>query len=436
MAGNKNLVKLTKQQRKAEKAGKGGYPVRTGPLTVATSNKSSFGFAMPYRPLRMNNQAAGAAAQYARALVDPFDPQVVGVRVPEPFAVPTSTRHIRQTYSIVPVASNAYFKVLPHPCFAMVYRTDVCSVAGVTASGGSANNGFQTDNFGTLAGVANAGFVSPVTLQGLSGALSNWRVVAWGVRVRPSVTYTNASGRLFVANVPVAGEMPINGLLSAQTGVVPGVVGAMVVSQCVDPSGGTKGLLDMPRSMQAQLTELVEQGGYQISAPPAGPDFQKFRPAPYQYDGSNYNSYGVIDAVAAKSTNNSAGLLQGTQNAVTPPTIGNTLNILAIAAGSGSVDGWSAVDVAATGLPNATACLDVEVVYHLEGTPVVAAGVPVPVSASAGAAPDANFVPRAIAQATLAPLARAVKAVASDPHVQRAALSAGQRAMAVLGLPM
>jgi len=302
-------------------------PVTVRPLSApSTGGARSRGTAVP---------GTGTAA-YALALRDPFHASSNGVRVPDMFSAPTVTARISKRFTVTSDASgNVTLLCLPNATANAVVRQGVVSVGSSSWIDWAGN-------------IINSYGLINTDPSNLTGKMSNYRIVSWGVKVIDIASMTNASGTITVAktcpttNTFVPHQLAIGGA----TNMNPNMTFARFLGQAGIPYTGTgstaipdtASLVSLPEHKVYTGLELAQQG-VQIRSKPITSDAFNFKNV-----GDSYYGDDPIPGVATG----------------------------AIYVGDSSyarLNGWELITLGGTGFPASTNVLDVELVYHLEGTP-------------------------------------------------------------------
>lgn len=280
---------------------------------------------MPARAMMSLPSGLGdAAARYAAALVSPFSKEAEGVRVPEPYAVATVVRKVHVPIVLTSSATGGIdFSVQPH-LLASFWQT-----LG-TMSGGAA--AFTPPNM--PAGLTARGAVS---LTALAAAYQNYRIVAAGVRIKTNVDFTKAGGRIYGAILPASIEIPAafnNGTTLAQA------LGCLEIP--TDGTNVTTSIVALPRGFQFTVSELMAEGGCEIHFPITSARALDF------LDGQSQSSEQHF------AVNGAAGVYTGS-----------------VGIGEYQAAGHSQFVLRGEGLAASTDVLTAEVIYHVEGVPLV-----------------------------------------------------------------
>jgi len=295
------------------------------------------------------------------ALHNPFDPTSKGARMPSQYAVSTNVHTSTVSYTLTTdVNGNFDAVLLPHPVFSVL--AGYATIAGGVAATPLGSGGATTQNVRGNVSAAN-----------LATTYSNYRVVSWGVRLKSLQPFTEASGRIYAANIPTNPQLP---LFSSSTGTTASVWAALPVPY--DGTGVSNQLLNYPRSCHMNGAELVSEGGIELRPHITGPGHEHYREA------TRLEEQGL-----------------GTFNALGVSTSSTSL-------GYGDTSGQSLIAIRGDGLTASTSVMLVEVIYHMEGSPII--------SVSAGAIVPAAPVPPPTPNAAQH-MAQAVSSLASSPFV-------------------
>lgn len=267
-----------------------------------------------------------AVVHYLAACVAPFSEEAVGCRVPGPYEVRTRTTKLLVPYQFTG-ASNADCIITANPMNSLY-----------TGASGWSGGEASTNINGSLGAIMTA--ASESTLQGI---YYQYRTVAFGIRVKCDSSYTSTSGRMFVAVVPSASILPMAVTDSnplPNRGSLYRTLGAPIDSLSLVSAS----IVSFPVSMEFSLSEVLANGGVDICAPKSSPAHQNFL---HLGDGS----------VTPDMANFNLGTGVGTHYV----SFDRAFN-----------GGQSNILVRFDGLTT-TSTITVEVVYHLEGSPVPSA---------------------------------------------------------------
>jgi hypothetical protein len=293
----------------------------------ALMNKMRVGPKGPSQKGRKVPRAPGmgdAAARYAAALINPFSKEAEGVRVPEPYAISTVTRKVHVPMVLTASAGGALdFSVQPH-----LVNSFVQTLGSASGSAGVFTIANQPSGQVTR---------SAVTGSALASLVQSYRIVAIGVRIKTNVDFTRSGGRVYGALLPASQELPVIynvGTTAAQA------LGCYEIPN--DGANVTPSILNLPRGFQFTVSELMSEGGCEIHFPICSARALDFLDAQDQFNEQHYASTG-------------AGGVQ----------VGGA------GVGQFCAAGHSQFVLRAEGLQASADVLTCEVIYHVEGIPLV-----------------------------------------------------------------
>lgn len=296
------------------------------------------------RDLVLGIRNAGSSKSFAAfraALHNPFSPLAIGCQVPDMFAFPTVPYHLRTTISTNTSSVGTFGIVLyPSPC--LTYTTLTTGGTGASTSGTA-----------TFSQNATSGYV--VAPDVLSGVLTEYRTVAWGLRIIPKDTAFASKGRYVVATLPCSHNAPSWVTMNNVTALNETVVTQYCCGVAI--SGANQGyLVNQPTARVFTAQDLL-RGEIAVNGLPLNPSF-------YDFKGVQQNTFipwntGQILADEAVFTA-STGVLANS-------TTGGRKDTASLAGGM-------AVAIVVTGAPPNVNEFDIELIYHLEGTPNTNAG--------------------------------------------------------------
>jgi hypothetical protein len=271
--------------------------------------------------------------KFSKSLCDPFSPQSLGCRVPDSYAFPTSTYHLHGNETLT-TGSEGKFGVLmlPTPNFSMI---DTKIDAGV---GSSIGGGGMT----TFGGTGSLCYQA-CTTAALSAQFSTQRVVSWGIKISNLMPELSATGKLFIALVPTSKTIPSEALLqstSINLGTICKIVTGMPTNALF-----TSAIEALPTSMAVTATDLL-RGDIGISGSYTSPAF--------------FNLKNTNQVAGVNLANFGDEFFTSTSGSVTAVATGFT-DVNTMLGGVGIV-------IYGEGFPANTNCLQVEYIYHLEGS--------------------------------------------------------------------
>lgn len=279
---------------------------------------------------------ASALAQFKLALSNPFSPKAIGVRVVDAYALPSVTYHVRGSFSPTTDVSGTWAgMLLPSPCLSLLRMVGL----------GSGNLTQFTQN-------VTAYYASSPTA--LSNVLTEYRTVAWGIRLVPKDTAFSAKGKYTVAVVPTSRNAPSWNTLETVTAASFDTISYYLAG--VNGSGSaSQSWVNLPSARVFSAQDLL-RGEIQVSGLP-------YHNSYYEYKGvqDRTNAPWAAGQVLADEGvfNNATGLVNATAGGRKDPA---------------SLAGGSAILLSVWGAPASTQEFDIEYIYHLEGTPALVVG--------------------------------------------------------------
>jgi len=277
---------------------------------------------------------------FFQALTDPFNPESLGCQVPDPFPFPTETFHVHQTTVLGPNAgfSSLGVLLLPSPVVSMVDLTRVNNLATLGKRCVQNTSMTQIAASATLPSDACYGAVTQASVETI---FSTWRVVSWGVKISNLQPELSATGRYFVSYFPCGDTMPTPIDISVAT--TSGIITPMV--SCNPLSLESSVILETPTAFEFTVGDLM-RGDIQLAGMYTNSNFWTFKSS-------------VADGKAGVRT-------VGDELSVINATGVSTASYKDI---SRCVGGCGIVIYAEGLSAGVQANLQIETIYHLEGTP-------------------------------------------------------------------
>lgn len=343
---------MTKQQAAKAEAKRARRAARKAQGQVQVQGQAGtkkWGKSSPRMLLASGPRDGGSAAAYMASLASPFSEKAVGARVPEPFAVRTKTTHNSTLFTVTaPPSGTVSFVVLPNPI-----NTVISGLNGSTIAGGQ--------DIVTFAG--NPMFVTgAVGCAGLEAALSSYRIVGMGVRIKPNVSYTTAQGRFIVALVPSVAQAPF---VTTSGTTLANLLDAYGLPVTTDGTNVAPSILSLPKSLELSHTDLLAHGGLEVNFPVTSADAWRFKTTTYgkyTIGGTEYTFPGAT-ALPGLSVDSSVSSTTGIATVVG----------LTVDPDASSLGGFSTLAVYGEGLGSGTT-FTLETIMHLEGVPPIATG--------------------------------------------------------------
>jgi hypothetical protein len=207
--------------------------------------------------------------------------------------------------------------------------------------------GFASGGMTALKG--GAPMYGATTAPVLSSSLTSYRVSSWGLRLHNLQAVLSAQGRVYIAMFPSLSRVPSYADVSAMTATNGN-------SYCCNAFTGSANLnsstiLELPNSTQMSISELIP-GMVTLNPLPNNTAFYSFKPT-------------INNSQLANNTFWADGGLSATANGTITNSGGSLIN---------DMTGGTSVVIFVEGLPTASIgsnVLEVEYIYHLEGTPII-----------------------------------------------------------------
>lgn len=287
-------------------------------------------------------------SSFARALSNPFDPEVYGTRVPDPYPFPTAVYSSHSTTVIGCTSGSAVTSgcvaFLPNPMLSMM---DIYGLTAPTSGNGSVTS-TGMNKLNASVGFAGYKTYSSVLPSSLRGLLSSFRVVSWGIKISNLQPQLSATGRIIIAQVPIGDTMP--GLAdftnATSANIVLPVFGSTVNSL------SSSALLNLPTAVEIPVSNLVAET-VAVNGMYTSPAFFDFKGTP------------------ADNTSIGNNLFIGDSNIVN-----EVLNVVTFTEWKDLTRcrGGTGIVVYFEGFPEGVSnALQIETIYHIEGSPIVSA---------------------------------------------------------------
>jgi len=363
-AMDKAVSLMGKPERDRKKRAAKGLPPKRDKSVLAVAERLVTGVA---KAVGIVEPKIASRESFGHALSDPFSADARGSRVPDLYSFPTMTYRL-QTSVLLGTGSTSFGAVFTPNPFVTMFDTN--SMTGVGSPSVSASGGMRP----FTGHVATYAFCTPGQLGGFA---TDFRVVGGGLKIRNLIPELTATGRIYLAVVPVAsGGIPNWNILDAYTAIAGSNVYTKMFGRMGVPSPlacSSASLQMLPVSKDFTLGEIVGATELEVNFSIYSPEFFKFKPTVFTaaYDGAI--NYEVDDAFV-----NAAGAVNVTAS-------GNKENT--------QIDGGSAIILWCEGFPGgASPQIEVDVVLHLEATPTISGSG---TTTSAGVIPESDNPPRA-----------------------------------------
>jgi hypothetical protein len=306
------------------------------------------------QPQRPRPTADPAVRAYVLARTDPFHDDAAGARVPDEYSFPTEVRKLHSSFrfSTGAAASTDFsFVATNNPLIGCVYNS-----TGITTNAGSIIVPYGVVNNATVQ-AATMRYAPAASKTALRRQLAQVRVVGWGVRVKCLDNYATTGGKIIMAAIPGSGTLDTNGHLNGVYEVNGGgllessaaIMDRVVLNQLAVPWDTNQqvdgGILAMPSGAQVSMAELISSGSIVHVGRVTSPHAHWFK--------NTSDSAPSADGVTLGDYNATVGTINAAP-------AGYTSDL-------DSLGGWSNCAFRMCGMP-ANTDIEVEMIYHLEGT--------------------------------------------------------------------
>lgn len=307
----------------------------------------------PQRSLKLVND-------FAHGLKHPFDPKTLGLQVPDPYSFPTTTYHSHTT-SVLGVGNTAEtvgaVVVFPNPLLSMV---DISHLNNLISTDYAVQS-TPLNRLNATVSVASNAFLGATTQNDLSSKFSTYRVTSWGFTLRNLIPQLSATGKIIIAPLPIGDTIPNYAQLIGM-GNSGGFTSMMGIPALVIESSA---ILQLPGAFEISVGDLM-RGDFEVSG---------------MYTSSSFFDFKMTSNSGSPAANTSQGD-SADFNSVTN-----------IATNYGYKDptrmvGGVAYAIFYEGLPqDQQNAFEIELIYHLEGSPQVS------LSASSTLVPSSHALP-------------------------------------------
>jgi len=276
---------------------------------------------------------------FFKALTDPFNPESLGCQVPDPFPFPTETFHVHQTSVLgtVGTATTAAVLILPNPLTSLV---DITHINNLLVPGVQCVSSTSMTPYGTTFAAPSSAIYGAISQSNLNLNMSTYRVVSWGVKISSLQPQLSATGRYFVSYLPCGDTMPTGQDIALATN--PGIVSPMVSMNSASLNSSI--ILECPTAFEFTAADLM-RGDIQLAG---------------MYTNSNYWTFKSTIGAGASGAN-----FMGDDVSVTVANL-----VTSSYKDAYRCVGGCGIALFAEGLPAGAANqIQIETIYHLEGTP-------------------------------------------------------------------
>lgn len=292
---------------------------------------------------RMNQKPRNKAlkAPFLDALIHPFWPSSMGIRCPDPFPFPTASYHLHQTHVMGNTAGSGCVAFFPNVVLSAI------DIGGVSATVNASLNTTGFTRYSSTTATVPFNILGSTTPTNLSSILSTQRVVSWGIKISNLQPELSATGRIIVAVIPLGDTIPSYRELT-QVGLSANVI-VPILGVPVNNLFSSN-ILQLPTAQEFAVQDLLH-GDLEVTGMYTNSSFWQFK--------TN------VDSIAILGSANSGDSL-----------VSSSLGVV-IANGYKDITrccGASSIVVYFEGFPTTTTNnILVETIYHIEGSPQLAA---------------------------------------------------------------
>lgn len=305
------------------------------------------------KPKKATNSVRGLLNMFTRSIQKPFDPQSFGCRVPDLFSFPTSTYHLHGNV-VLKSGTGGSGSVLfcPNPLLSAI---DISAESGSTGSIGSTSMiAYASNNKVYGAGITNN---AGTMVNNLATVFGDYRVVSWGIKVSNLIPELSATGKVYIYVIPCIDTVPTYGQLASGSS---GNAIAQNTSGYSSSQLSTAQVLNFPTAFELTEQDLLH-GDIEIHGSYVSPRYYDFKAA------NDYNNWNATQ-------------IQGDSAVVTSGT--GVVNLLSNRDPTRMMGGCM-IGITYEGFPASTlSCINVEYIYHLEGTPALQASTNIPMTST------------------------------------------------------
>jgi hypothetical protein len=298
---------------------------------------------IPKAPV-LKDYSMAMTQKYGKALSDPFNPNTMGIRCPDSYSFPTATYHLRGN-TVLKLNANittlgAAF--LPCPLLSQIdlqYDASLYTNPSIGATGMTQ----CTSSFPVAYGA------STPTLLGAT--LKDYRVVSWGIKIANLQPELTAAGKIYVALVPTSSTIPSPNILG-NVSIASGNLTPLVFGTAATTLNSSQ-IENLPTGQQFVVQDFLH-GDVGIAGSYTNPVFFNFKETTAQTGWSSTQSFateGVITTATGAIASNAGG----------------SIEVNNMSGGVGIIIYGDGLPTSSTSVTN---ILDIEYIYHLEGTPL------------------------------------------------------------------
>jgi hypothetical protein len=327
----------------------GSVPV---PKNKQQSKKKQTKIVKKSPPQKVSKAIPKMVADFARSLKFPFSPSSIGCRVPDPWSFPTQTYHLHGTFVLSSSAfGSGTVSFYPNPILSAVDWSG--GAPGISGSAFATTPGNPLTLSVAASGTGFCQYIQGATsLANLQSVLSDYRVVAWGIKISNLQAELNATGRIIVSCVPVGDEVPDIDVLTGGPAVIQ--QGGMAQRLAGLPASviTSSTMLELPSAFELSVQDLLH-GDVEIVGQYTSPSFFTLKSTGTSHGQQIMAGYFDSDALTAVA---STGAPSPGGYGYKDPT---------------RMVGGCGIYIYYEGMQFSVNCLQVEYIYHLEGSPAI-----------------------------------------------------------------
>lgn len=318
--------------------GKGnGGQVTAGQLVAAAAKLNAIARPRERQP-KDAGANSGAANLYYNCLKDPFNPKYFGARVPDQYAVATSTHQIHRVTTVTTDASgNFQLLIVPSAFYHCV------AVKGTMSN---ASTWLKPSNVSVTTASL---YCDPASL---ANKLVNHRIVNYAIKIKSIASISSNQGVVEAVSFPAHTKIPAAFSVGGQNATNAADTLDRILTTYGLPLNGTGDSATVDTTCLSNFPEYVNCQTLKVSEKTLVINPKITEPTCFEFRQSYDNQWGTDVGI---------GLATG--------------SIYTGDASYSHVDGFQSVFISGTGMPVSTAVCEIEIIYHLEGTPRVTGGL-------------------------------------------------------------
>lgn len=360
----KVVVKINEKQSIKKNSSQGNNPV----LNVRVLPEGAFKGAKsmvrgPFNPRPINSTRI--LQKFIGDIIDPFSPNSIGCRVPDPYSFPTATYHVSANTVVGGALGGSYtfqsgqgtLLFMPNPVVSLfdISGSNTASQGAGFSSSSVYTTGLSQMLTGADPSLAATNLYAAADISVITTLASSYRVVSWGIRISNLQPEISATGRVIMAYVPMTDTVPnIENLKSAHgsggSSFSSGPDGTSYLTQSLTGSTDldTTEILNFNTAQECAVQDFLH-GDAMISGRYINPSFWNFKSTVGLGNTNGTNAFEADDIVFAPG-----GGVYGDQSGFKDPT---------------RMSGACGILVHYEGMPGTGPLFEVQTIYHLEVVP-------------------------------------------------------------------